>query len=174
MTEYILSADPKIMGDKHPKFGYTFWGYAHDADYPIMFNSQNGNILKGQKLFAGKSEVKLSSNDTEYLRLSEVKLDKGVEIVSGQADSEQLPAGETPVKATNTAVLFTPGYAKDATLIPIQIYNGSLHYAKDAGLSLISNPEDRREYLEYVQEVSNELMGWVVRSRSAEDTNPEE
>lgn len=57
-------------------------------------------------------------------------------------------------------------YLKDATTTCIQIYNGSLNYAKEAGLNLIDNVEDRRKYLEYVQEITEELMTWVEKARS--------
>lgn len=57
-------------------------------------------------------------------------------------------------------------YLKDASTTPIQIYNGSLNYAKEAGLNLISDKADRQAYLEYVKEVTDELLDWIDAIRN--------
>lgn len=66
--------DPKILGEEHPTYGFTFWSET-DGDYPVMFNSKQGNIMPGTRIMAEESEVKVSKNNKEYLRLKKVKLE---------------------------------------------------------------------------------------------------
>lgn len=63
--------DPKILGDEHPQYGFTFWSIT-DSDFPVMFNSKNGNILPGTRIQAESSEEKISKNGKTYLRLKKV------------------------------------------------------------------------------------------------------
>jgi len=66
--------DPKILGDEHPTYGFTFWSES-DGDFPVMFNSKQGNILPGTRIMAEESEIKTSKNGKQYLRLKRVKLE---------------------------------------------------------------------------------------------------
>lgn len=68
--------------------------------------------------------------------------------------------------SVNTTQVVDKAFLKDMSNTPILIYNGSLNYAKEAGLDLIGNNEDRLAYLEYVREVSEELMSWIDKIRS--------
>lgn len=89
MQEYELK-QPSILGEKHPTYGYTFWSET-GGDYPVMFNSQEGNIMPGTRVQAETAELKTSKNGKEYLRLKKVKFE----------DSPHLPvAFEDKPKAT--------------------------------------------------------------------------
>lgn len=70
MKEFELK-DPAIMGEKHDIYGYTFWSLT-DGDYPVMFNSQEGNIMPGTRIQAETAELKTSKNGKDYLRLKKV------------------------------------------------------------------------------------------------------
>lgn len=59
-------------------------------------------------------------------------------------------------------------FKKDPSLVPVQLYNGSLNYAKEAGLNLITDKEDRRLYLEYIMEVTEELLLWIDNIRDTD------
>lgn len=49
-------------------------------------------------------------------------------------------------------------FLKDMSNTPILMYNGSLNYAKESGLNLITDTEDRRVYLEYVKDITDEML----------------
>lgn len=59
-------------------------------------------------------------------------------------------------------------YLKDISNTPIMMYNGSLHYAKDLGLNLISNAEDRAVYLDYVKDITDEMILWIENIRGSD------
>lgn len=52
----------------------------------------------------------------------------------------------------------TDKYLKDMSNTPLLVYNGSLNYAKELGLNLIDNKEDRRKYIEYVKDITDETL----------------
>jgi len=56
-------------------------------------------------------------------------------------------------------------YLKDVSNTAIMVYNGSLNYASQAGLNLISDKEDRRIYFEYVADATDELLKMVENVR---------
>lgn len=63
-------------------------------------------------------------------------------------------------------------YLKDMSNTPILMYNGSLNYAKDLGLNLIDKVEDRRQYLAYVQEVTDEMLSMIDNIRHPAEHAP--
>lgn len=73
MQEYELK-QPSILGEKHSTYGYTFWSET-GGDYPVMFNSQEGNIMPGTRVQAETAELKTSKNGKQYLRLKKVKFE---------------------------------------------------------------------------------------------------
>lgn len=66
--------EPNIMGEEHPQYGFTFWSIT-DGEYPVMFNSKQGNIIPGTRIMAEEADLRTSKNGTEYLRLKKVKLE---------------------------------------------------------------------------------------------------
>lgn len=64
-------------------------------------------------------------------------------------------------------------YLKDVSSTPIQIYNGSLTYAKEAGLNIISDKEDRQLYLEYVKDITDEMLRWIDNIRRGDKDEAE-
>lgn len=74
MQVYELK-DPSILGEEHPTYGFTFWDAQVDGEYPVMFNSKQGNIMPGTRIMAEESELKTSKNGKEYLRLRKVKFE---------------------------------------------------------------------------------------------------
>jgi hypothetical protein len=153
--------DPKVMGEEDPKYGYTFWSLT-DGDYPVMFNSKNGNILPGTRLMAEVANLKTSKNGTEYLRLSKTKIE------DNPTDSkEQIPFTEKPKPTFGKS---NDAFLKDVTNTPILMYNGSLNYAKETGLNLISDKEDRRAYLEYVTDITHEMLSMIDNIRNGVKT----
>ncbi len=66
--------EPSIMGEEHPTYGFTFWSLT-DGEYPVMFNSKQGNIMPGTRIMAEEALLKTSKNGKEYLRLKKVKLE---------------------------------------------------------------------------------------------------
>lgn len=160
MNSYKINS-VNVLGDEHPTYGYTYWGYMHDIDMPVRFSSKliiDDIKDKGRTLFAESKEVRQSSSGKDYLQLKKVSFEEPEE------ESEDKPRFEfkkPEVKSTSS----DNKYYRDITTTCIQIYNGSLHYAKDVGLNLVDNKEDRRKYLEYVREVTNELMDWISKAR---------
>ena len=71
MKQFELT-DPKILGEEHPQYGWTFWDSQVNGDFPVMFNSKQGNILPGTRIQAETAELKTSKNGKEYLRLKKV------------------------------------------------------------------------------------------------------
>lgn len=63
-------------------------------------------------------------------------------------------------------------FLKDMSNTPILMYNGSLNYAKDLGLNLITSKEDRRIYLEYVKDVTDEMLREIDNIRSGSTQEP--
>jgi len=57
-------------------------------------------------------------------------------------------------------------YLRDISDIQVRIYNGSLNYAKDAGLNLITDFDDLQAYLDYVDNVSTILLRKIEIQRS--------
>lgn len=66
--------DPKILGEEHPQYGYAVWSET-DGDYPVMFNTKNGNIMPGTRVSYESSELKTSAKGNEYLRLKKVQFE---------------------------------------------------------------------------------------------------
>ena len=103
MEIFTLKSDPKVMGEEHEKYGFTFWGYAEESDLPIMFNSKQGNVLAGDTIVAEEQTVKKSSKGTDYIRLSKTKIkssgSEGTHMpssnVSTSTQAQQSPAGAT-------------------------------------------------------------------------------
>lgn len=165
MNSYKINS-LKVMGEPHPTYGYTYWGYMHDIDMPVRFSSKliiDDIKDKGRTLIAEEKEVRQSSNGKDYLQLKKVKFE-----TSGTQEHEVPIPSTQPFKAQPRPAAAAPDnkYYRDITTTCIQIYNGSLHYAKDVGLNLVDNKEDLRKYLEYVQGVTNELMDWIEHARN--------
>jgi hypothetical protein len=78
--------------------------------------------------------------------------------------------GSTP-QGTQRA---SEAFLKDMSNTPILMYNGSLHYAKELGLNLITDANDLRVYLEYVQNITNEMLAMVdnVRNGGSQEGSP--
>lgn len=84
--------------------------------------------------------------------------------VASSAPSSGLPQSLMPVsKHISTA------YLKDLSDYPVRLYTGNLQYASQAGLNLIDNQEDRRKYLEYIKEISDELLTYSDNIRGMDD-----
>lgn len=151
----------KVMGDEHPTYGYTYFGYVHDVDMPVRFSTKlviDDIKDKGRTLYAADKEVRTSAAGKDYLQLKKVSFEEQ-EQTSFQATGD-FPKAKPAVDNK---------YYRDITTTYIQIYNGSLNYAKEAGLNLISDKEDRRVYLEYVKDITDELMGWISNARNNQE-----
>lgn len=159
--------DPNIMGDKHPTYGFSVWSKT-DGDYPVMFNVMDEkNLMPHVRVTYETAEHKTSSKGIEYLRLKKVKFED-----NPVAKEDVVPFTDKPAPTFNKeSPAFNKenkAFLKDLSDYPVRVFNGSLHYAKDAGLNLIGDAEDRRAYLEYVQDVTNELLTWSDNIRNSE------
>lgn len=74
MNQVIELKDPKILGDEHPQYGYQVWSET-DGDYPVMFNTKQGNIMPGTRVTYETAELKTSAKGNEYLRLKKIKFE---------------------------------------------------------------------------------------------------
>lgn len=71
----LVLKDPKILGDKHPTYGYSVWSET-DGDYPVMFNVQDEKkLMPGVRVTYEDSQGKTSAKGKDYLRLSKVKFE---------------------------------------------------------------------------------------------------
>lgn len=57
-------------------------------------------------------------------------------------------------------------FLKDVSNTPVQIWTGSLHYAKDLGLNIVGSDEDFRIYAEYVNRASDEMLKSIENIRN--------
>jgi hypothetical protein len=174
-----------VLGDKDETYGYTYWGHVHEADYPVRFSSHQviDDIKdKGRKIVSESQAVKQGKKG-EYLQLYKVKLDtdssslkeRWDEVTSGSQGGPPMPDTQTQVpRKPVAAALYNPNYAKDLTDMPVRLYTANLNYAKDIGLNLVDNPEDRRKYYEYIQDITEELLTWIQNIRSGESLKSEE
>lgn len=90
--------DPKILGEKHPTYGYSVWSET-DGEYPVMFNVKDEKkLMPGVRITYDSSEEKTSAKGKDYLRLKGVKF----EDAPGQAkpfEKKQAPTFEIANKA---------------------------------------------------------------------------
>lgn len=96
MSQIYNLKDPKIMGEEHPQYGFTFWSET-DGDFPVMFNSKQGNILPGTRIMAESYTQRTSSKGTDYLRLKGVKLEDS-------PSQEKVPFKEQPEPTFKKAI----------------------------------------------------------------------
>jgi len=90
MNQVLELKDPKILGEEHPTYGFSFWSET-DGDYPVMFNSKEGNILPGTRVTYETAELKTSSKGNEYLRLKKVKFEDNPEQTSAPFAQKSKP-----------------------------------------------------------------------------------
>lgn len=134
--------DPKILGEEHPTYGFTFWSET-DGDFPVMFNSKQGNILPGTRIMAEESEERTSKNGKDYLRLKKVKLE----------DSPEQPKVPFTKKAEPVFKKEENKYQKDVTSIPLDVWRTLI------GIQGV--PENETQFTEFfmtVQQHANELL----------------
>jgi hypothetical protein len=164
----LTLVDPKIMGEKHPTYGYSVWSET-DSDLPVMFNVMDEkNLIPQVRVTYEAAEHKTSSKGREYMRLKKVKFED-----DPVAKEDVVPFVDKPAPTFNKE---NKAFLKDLSDYPVRVFNGSLHYAKDAGLNLIGDADDRRAYLEYVQDVTNELLTWsdnIRKSEAKSEAKPE-
>lgn len=165
MIEYTINS-LKVMGDKDEKFGYSYWGFVHEAQMPVMFSTHSviDDVRdKGRRIFAEEKEIKQSKNGKEYLLLKKVKLDAD----SGSPDP--VPGTETQVSPQTAAApkLYNPDYSKDLTDHPLQVFRAIIPYV-DAH-SLIKDDVYRGEVLEMVRQVADELLTYSTTIRRGDD-----
>lgn len=169
------------IGGYDKVYGQRYWGTTHDADMDISFNMMNpvdfedGDMIEYEEKAIKETSERSKNPGKEYLQLRKVKK------VSGQPSLEQPSLKEkwderlpketvsTPEARKPVAALYNPNYAKDLTDMPVRLYTANLNYAKDIGLNLVDNKEDRRKYFEYIQELTEELLTWIQNIRSGED-----
>lgn len=84
------------MGERDPKYGYTFWATTFDSDFPIMFNYRDP-VNDGQSIACEEYTSKTSAKGTEYLRLKGVKV---LENSGSQEEAVPTPANQS-IKSPN-------------------------------------------------------------------------
>jgi hypothetical protein len=148
MMNVITLKDPKIMGDKHDIYGYTFWSLT-DTDFPVMFNHKEGNIMPGTRITYESSEPKVSKNGTDYLRLKKVSLEDSPE-------PQKMPFSEKP------APTFTDkAYLRDASTIPLDVWRTLI------GIQGVPNsPDEFSLFFETVMDHANELLALIDKVRT--------
>jgi hypothetical protein len=103
MQVYELK-DPKIMGEEHPQYGFTFWSET-DGDYPVMFNSKQGNIMPGTRVTAESIEHKTSAKGKEYIRLKKVKFEDSPEQTQAFEKKPAPTFGNSPEQTTKESLI---------------------------------------------------------------------
>lgn len=73
MISYTLKKDAKVMGEKHPDFGFSYWTEVEEIDLPVMFSTHEMNFTVGQGIVAESQEKKTSAKGNDYMRLKKVK-----------------------------------------------------------------------------------------------------
>lgn len=92
MNIYTLKQDAKVLGERHPDYGYTYWAYVHESDFPVKFSSHKTGFLEGRKIVADEQE-KRQGKKSEYLQLKKVQLaDSGSPKAGGQVPTNPSPA----------------------------------------------------------------------------------
>lgn len=86
MHEFTLK-DPRKMGERDPKYGQSYWCYAHESNMPVKFNLMDGDVHDGDKISCEEYTVRKSSKGTEYQQLRKVKV-AGQTVVSGSTNPQ--------------------------------------------------------------------------------------
>lgn len=72
----ILTAkDIKLMGERDPTYGQTYYGKVEEQQQPVRFNmKEQVDIMPGRKIYAEEYTLRTSSAGNEYMQLKKVKL----------------------------------------------------------------------------------------------------
>lgn len=149
MKEFELK-DPKIMGEEHPQYGFTFWSLT-DGDYPVMFNSKQGNIMPGTRIQAETAELKTSKNGKDYLRLKKVTF-------------EDEPHPQKPFEAKPAATFKNADkpFFRDASTIPLDVWRTLI------GIQGVPETESGfTAFFETVRTHAEELMTMIENVRNS-------
>lgn len=152
MSQIFELKDPKIMGDEDPKFGFTFWSNT-DGDFPVMFNSKQGNIMPGTRIMAEKATERTSKNGTNYLRLAGTKIEDS---------PQQTKVFEQKPEPTFEKAKEENKYQRDVTALALDVYRV---VANIRGLP--ENAQDAAIFWDIVMSHTNELLGMIENVRNS-------
>lgn len=142
-----------------------------DIDPPREWNGPKGKVYYITVGLEGHSKpVTIGKKTPDALKVGDTVYG---EIEPTDYTTDKWKHGEPPqVTNSSSSAGKDNSFMKDITNTPILIYNGSLNYAKESGLNLISDKEDRRLYLEYVKDITDEMLDWIDKIRGSDGGPP--
>lgn len=151
------------LGEFDQKYGQKYWGLVHDSDYEVSFNLMHPvNIDEGHTIDFEEKMLKETKSGKEYLFLRKVRVND-----SGPQEELRAAPGPRPVKAAfSKPAAASEKFLKDVSDFPLRVFTACLPYTDS--VSLINNETYRREYLEFVQDVANELLIMTDNVRNAD------
>lgn len=141
-----------------------------DIDPPREWNGPKGKVYYITVGLEGHSKpVTIGKKTPDALKVGDTVYG---EIEPTDYTTDKWKHGEPPqVTNSSSSAGKDNSFMKDITNTPILIYNGSLNYAKESGLNLIGDKEDRRLYLEYVKDITDEMLSWIDKIRGSGGTS---
>lgn len=82
--------DVRKLGERDEKYGQSYWGYTHESQMPVKFNSMSDDVPGNAKISCEEYTVRKSNKGTEYQQLRKVKIEGASTDAPAQSSNSQL------------------------------------------------------------------------------------